>query len=202
MAVLPKVANTDQNQETLGDRSLLAEGDYLACVTKSEFKATKAGTGHYLNLTWVIQEGERKGSMLWSLLNLDNPNPVAVEMSEKELNSICQAMDRHAVEDSEELHGVPVIITVGVKAANDNYDASNCINAYKPATSAIGTPVAPVAQTQEVPNVPVAPVAPVAEPAPAATAVTPVAPVAPAVPAVEPASDLGAPADKPKLPWE
>jgi len=133
MTQLPQVANSDTNAEGMGDRSPLAAGDYIFCITKSEFKATKAKTGHYLNLTLAVQEGERKGSLMWVLMNLDNPNPIAVEIANKELNSICQACGLAAVEDSDELHGIPFGATVTVKPGGVNYAPSNGISTYMPA---------------------------------------------------------------------
>ncbi len=40
-------------------------GRYQAIITDSEQKPTKAGTGHYLQLTFQIQEGTYKGRILW-----------------------------------------------------------------------------------------------------------------------------------------
>ncbi len=133
MAQLPQVANSENNNEGQGDRSIIQPGDYVVCITKSEFKATKAKTGHYLNLTLVIAEGQRKGSMMWTLLNLDNPNPVAVEMANKELNSICQACGLVSVEDSDELHGIPFGVTIDIKPGDASYPPSNTIKNYMPA---------------------------------------------------------------------
>jgi len=133
MAQLPQPANTDTNSEGLGNRSLLQPGDYVVVITKSEFKETKAKNGYYLNLTLVVAEGPRKGSMLWTLLNLDNPNPIAVEIANKELNSICQACGLVAVEDSEELHNIPFGVTVAIKPATSEFAASNVIKNYMPA---------------------------------------------------------------------
>jgi len=133
MALLPEVANSEGNNEILGDRSPLEAGDYIVCITKSEFKATKAETGYYLNLTMIVQEGPRTGSFIWTLLNLKNPNPVAVEMAKKELNSICQACSLNAVEDSDELHGIHFGITVSIKKGDAQYPDSNKIDNYKPA---------------------------------------------------------------------
>ena len=39
-------------------------GKYLAVITESEMKPTKAGTGHYLQLTFQILEGEYKNRLL------------------------------------------------------------------------------------------------------------------------------------------
>ena len=139
MALLPNKANSEGNNEGIGDRSPLPIGDYVVCVVKTEFKATKAKTGHYLSVHMKVQDGARKGSMLFLNLNLDNPNPIAVEIANKELNSICQAIGKQGVEDSEELHGIPLCVTVGIQPAKGDYPPSNNITGYKPADKAVNT---------------------------------------------------------------
>ena len=47
-------------------------GKYLAIITESEMKPTKAGTGQYLQLTFQVLEGQYKGRLVWARLNLDN----------------------------------------------------------------------------------------------------------------------------------
>ena len=68
-------------------------GKYLAIITDSEMRTTKAGTGEYLELTFQILEDEHKGRLVWSRLNLQNPNPLAVEIAQGELSAICRAVD-------------------------------------------------------------------------------------------------------------
>ena len=67
----------------------LPAGKYLAVIVESEFKPTKSGNGSYLELTFEVIDGEHKGRKLWARLNLDNPNPTAVEIARAELSAIC-----------------------------------------------------------------------------------------------------------------
>ena len=132
MALLPQQANTENNNETSADRSALPAGDYLVHIVKSEMKQTKAKNGHYLSLHMqVLSPEDKKGRFLFSNLNLDNPNPVAMEIANKELNSICQACDQEGVEDSEELHQLPFMVTVKVDPATAQWPEGNSITAYK-----------------------------------------------------------------------
>ncbi len=132
MALLPVKANTTDNNEGMADRSPIPAGTYLAHIVKSENKATKAKNGHYLSLQYKILQGKYKGRVVFSNLNLDNPNPIAVEIATKELNSICQALDMHGVEDSEELHQKPLGIKLIIRAGDAKYPASNEIGGYMP----------------------------------------------------------------------
>jgi len=201
MVMLPVAANTADNNQGMDDRSPIPAGDYQVHAIKSEFKETKAKNGHRLVFTLKVLEGVHKGHTLFVGLNLNNPNPEAVAVANKELNSMAQACGKVGVADSDELHSIPFIVSVTVKAATTQYPEGNEISAYKPVTSApVAAPVAapvvpaPVLPVAAAPVVPVAPVVnpvaaqPVAAPAPE----TPVAPVAPAPVAPTPG----------KLPWE
>lgn len=137
MARLIKPANTNGNQEVLNDFTPVPPNDYKVIITKSEFKKTKAGTGHYLSLQMKIVEGDFKGRVLFENLNLDNPNPTAVEIANKTLNTICKVCNKVGVQDSEELHGIPMIATVAVSEATKTRPASNDIKFYAPIDGAV-----------------------------------------------------------------
>jgi hypothetical protein len=90
----------------------LPAGKYVAVVTDSGMKATKAGNGSFLELTFEIVEGEFKGRKVWARLNLDNPNPTAVRIARAELSSLCRAVGVMQPKDSCELHNLPLIVSV------------------------------------------------------------------------------------------
>lgn len=138
MALLPNKANTPGNNQGQDDRSPLPAGKYNAHIVKSEMKATKAKNGHYLSVHWKVLEGDQLGKMVFCNLNLDNPNPIAVEIATKELNSICQAVGLVGVEDSAELHEKPCTITVKVDPGTAQFPPGNSITAYEPISGATG----------------------------------------------------------------
>jgi hypothetical protein len=106
-------------------------GRYLAVITASEFKQTKAGTGHYLELTFQVVEGEHKGRLVWGRLNLVNPNPKAVDIARAELSAICRAVGVLTPNDSEDLHDLPLLITVKCKKLKDPDRVVNEISKYE-----------------------------------------------------------------------
>ncbi|MEI6540258.1 MAG: DUF669 domain-containing protein [Planctomycetota bacterium] len=112
-------------------------GKYLAVITESEQKPTKAGTGHYLQLTFQIQEGVHKGRILWARLNLDNPNATAVQIARAELSAICRAVGVTAPNDSVELHNLPLMITVKCRKRQDTGDITNEIAGYTKKESSV-----------------------------------------------------------------
>ena len=131
MAELPTAYNSETNKESMADFSALPAGLKIAAIYKSQYKATKAKTGHMLQLQLKVLEGKDKGRVFFENLNLDNPNPVAVEIANKTLNSICQACLKASVKDSEELHNIPMRVTLRVDAATATQPASNSVTNYQ-----------------------------------------------------------------------
>ncbi len=106
-------------------------GKYLAIITESEMKPTKAGTGQYLQLTFQVLDGPYKGRLVWARLNLDNPSEMAVKIARAELSSICRAVGVMAPKDSIELHNLPLVIKVGCKKRDDTGEITNEIKGYE-----------------------------------------------------------------------
>lgn len=125
----------------------LPAGEYLAVITESVEKPTKAGTGSYLQLNLQVVDGPHKNRMLFDRLNLNNPNPTAVNIARETLSSICRAVGVMQPGDSAELHNRPMRVRVSVR--NDpEYGTSNEIKGYMPAST---TPLtqAPQAPAQQ-----------------------------------------------------
>lgn len=100
-------------------------GEYVAAITASDMKATKAGTGSYLELVFQVLEDEYKGRLLWLRLNLDNPNAQAVQIARAKLSALCRATGVMTPQDSNELHDLPHMITVKCKRRDDTGEIAN-----------------------------------------------------------------------------
>lgn len=129
----------------------LPAGDYEMMIVKSDTKATKAGTGHYLECEMHVLSGEHSGRRHWERFNLDNPNQQAVKIAQESLARLCNAIGADEVEDSEALHDQPFIAEVGIDKKDDtrnviwNYKAAAAaVPSFKPAASA-PKPAAPAA---------------------------------------------------------
>ncbi len=116
--------------EPTSDFEPIPAGKYLAVIVNSEMKATKAGDGHYLEITFSILEGPYKNRLLWSRLNLDNRNPQAVQIAQAELSSVCRATGILQPKDSCELHNLPLVIGVRLKRRSDSDELTNEIKSY------------------------------------------------------------------------
>ena len=122
------------------DFEAIPAGKYLAVITDSEMKATKSGNGSYLELAFEVIEGEYKGRNLWARLNLDNPNPLTVQIARAELSAICRAVGVMQPKDSIELHNLPLLVTVKCKKREDTGDIVNEVKGYARKEAASGTP--------------------------------------------------------------
>lgn len=123
--------NFDANQvDPAAQFDPLPAGRYVAVITESEMKPTKAGNGRYLQLAFQVLEGELRGRFVWARLNLENESAMAVKIARGELSSICRAIGKMQPHDSVELHGVPLEITVGLKRRDDTGEFTNIIKGY------------------------------------------------------------------------
>lgn len=129
----PSKVDTDAST---GDFELLPDGIYSAHVSATDYKATKRGDGHYVELTFEIDGPTNAGRRLWGVFNLDNPNGKAVEIAEREFAQCLAAVGFDGeVEDTDDLLNARVNLKVGrekgrKRADGTLYDDRNRIKAY------------------------------------------------------------------------
>ncbi len=70
-------------------------------------------------------EGALAGRKVFDRLNLVNASAQTVEIAQRTLSAICHATGRLQVQDSEELHLIPMIADVTVKPPKNGYGESN-----------------------------------------------------------------------------
>lgn len=114
-------------------------GKYIAAITGSEMKPTKNCTGHYLELSFDILDGQYKGRKVWARLNLDNPNPTTVEIARGQLSAICRAVGVMKPQDSAELHDLLLSIKVVCKKREDTGEMINQIKGYEKQDAALSS---------------------------------------------------------------
>ena len=94
---------------------VLPKGIYEALITASEVKNTKAGTGKYLQVEFTIFEEEYAGRKVFCNLNISNESEKAQKIGLGQLSALCKACGKTGiVDDSSELHDLPVMIKVDV----------------------------------------------------------------------------------------
>jgi hypothetical protein len=119
---------------------LLPPGRYVAQIVSSELRPTRDGAGQYLWLELDVLEGECASRKVFDRLNLVNANPQTVELAQRTLSAICHATGRMQVQDSQELHLIPMTLDVTLKPPKNGYGESNRIR-YLPLER--GAPAAP-----------------------------------------------------------
>lgn len=124
---------------------VLPAGKYRAQIVESEMRVTRNGMGQYLWLMLDILEGPHQGRKLFDQLNLVNPNLTTVEIAQRTLSAICHATGKLQVNDSEELHLIPMTIQVGVKPPKDGYGERNTIRYLVPDGPMQPSPTQPAA---------------------------------------------------------
>lgn len=132
---LPSAFRSNEHDD-MNDFTPLPGGDYVAQVIKSEMKEAKKSKNRshmFLELIFEILQGEHKGKKVWVRLNLINPSVQAVEIANKELGTIARAAFGHdvVIEDSQQVHGKPMVISVKFVPATASNPAGNEIGFYK-----------------------------------------------------------------------
>jgi len=125
-------------KEEMDDFSVVPADTYNVQVVKTETKETKdkaagrAESGLLLKLQFKIIDGKFKGRIIFGQFNLENDNASAVEISRKQINTMCKAMGLNAedVQDSNEMLNIPLQIKVKIKPASGNYPEGNEISFY------------------------------------------------------------------------
>lgn len=90
----------------------LPGGDYKVVITNSEEKTTKSGDGKYLALTLQVVAGEFQNRKIFENLNFVNNNETAVRMARATWKSILVACRMNSVDNSCEVHGIPMILRI------------------------------------------------------------------------------------------
>lgn len=126
-------------------------GVYEAVISDSQMKDNRAGNGTILVLTIDIVSGEYTGRKLWENLNINHPNPTAVEIARQTLASICRALNIPRISDSSELHNRPMLISVRAVKQQDG-SIRNDIKGYRPSGNA-STKSAPARSPAPTPEV-------------------------------------------------
>ena len=151
--------------EPQGDYTPIPPGEYVVQIISSEMVETSSRNGSMLKLEIEVIEGDQAGRKIYDRINLDNPNAQTVEIAQRTLSAICHATGKLSVQDSEELHNLPMVAVVKVdppRVGKDGkkYGASNSVKTYKalangaasaPAASAGGFKPKPAASAKAAP---------------------------------------------------
>lgn len=120
------------NGEMMGERGALPAGEYVAALVKSDRVQAKSNPrNEYVSCEFEVQDGQSQGRRFWTMLNLWNDNAQAVEIAQRELNSMMHACGKLKVRSTDELHGIPMRVILGVKT-DAQYGDKNTVKSYAP----------------------------------------------------------------------
>lgn len=126
MAMLPNVFNASEVSKGFDP---IPENWYEAQITKSELKESKTG-GKFLALTFKVINGDFAGRLVFTNLNLVHKDTAVVNRAQADLARICEACDLETIEDSTELHGIPIGIRVVITPGDAKWPDRNDIRGY------------------------------------------------------------------------
>jgi hypothetical protein len=114
----------------------LKAGWYPAELVKSELKTTKDKKGKYLSFQFKVTEDANdessEGRFVFTNLNIVNTNETAVKIAHSDLKAICEAVGHEGeLEDTADLHNIPLMIKVSYKPETPDWPAKNEIKGYK-----------------------------------------------------------------------
>jgi hypothetical protein len=123
---------------------LIPKGNYQAQVVESAVMPTASGRGECLKLTFEIGAGEFCGRRIIEWFNIVNAHATAQRIAQQMLARLCAAAGLSGIADSEELHGIPVMIRVDIRPGSDGYGDRTVIKDYRPLAAPIPPPRAAV----------------------------------------------------------
>lgn len=152
MADLGKEFDANEAPSSNGNFDVIPAGTKaVAVLDKSEYKDTTSGDGKRLACEFLIVEGEHEGRRVFEGFNLVNKNPKAEVIANAQFADLCKATGVIKLSDSSELHGIPVIIKIGVQAANGQYEAKNTVKGFAAVESVKAIPAGEIAKAAPAP---------------------------------------------------
>lgn len=139
------MANMQSQDSHSGGFKPLPAGEYITTIIDSEIKETKARNGRFIVITLEITDGQFKGAKIFDRFNVENENPKAVEIAQKQLSSLCSAIGMEEFNDTDELCFKNVQVVLGIEEGKNGYGPSNKVKFYKAVNAAAGNQSAPSA---------------------------------------------------------
>ena len=119
-------------------RELIPAGTYNARIIESDVKPLKSGNGDGLSLTFEILDGPHAKRRIWASLNVKHNNPVAQNIGQQQLSSICHVTGVMNLQETSQLHNRPLKIRVKIRK-DEQYGDKNEIGGYEAAVGGMPT---------------------------------------------------------------
>lgn len=129
MANLNETFSTNDLPEGGGFEPVPA-GNYTVSITEANLQDTKAGNGQMIKLRLDIEGPSYQGRVLFTNINIRNPNPKAEEIGRQQLGEIMRAIGLGQVSDTDQLIGGRMEVKVTVKQ-DETYGPGNEVKGFK-----------------------------------------------------------------------
>ena len=120
----------DPDAEPSAGFTPLPAREYTLEIVESEYKATSKGTGMLLACKAQVVGGDYEGRPFYINYNLENDNPQAQEIGQREFAGLRRATGVLAPQDTEELHFKQFGVKIGIKARKSTGELENVIKQY------------------------------------------------------------------------
>lgn len=130
MALLDMGFDVNELPVADSDYAPIQDGWYRANISIADIKATKDGTGQYINLTYDIVAPTNAGRKVFGMINVRNKSSKAEEIGRQQLGSLMRAIGLAKVNDTDELLGATLEIKVATEKS-EGYEPRNVVKGYK-----------------------------------------------------------------------
>lgn len=155
MAKLPEQFNAEDVEPSV-EFSILPAGEYIVEIVDADLMQSDSG-GQYVQVEYELIDCEKNGAYVgrhyWDRFNLVNDNLTAVEIAQRQFSSLCRAIGKMIVDDTDELLNTPALgLKIKVnKASKKQIDAgypddTNQTVAWVKLQSGVQEPTTPPAQ--------------------------------------------------------
>lgn len=146
MAQLEEIKREDIKDQ---ERELIPNGKYRAVVVDSDVRLTKKAKeandpsrGQYIYLELQLLDDPYKNRIVFDRINIINENETAVEIGRRTMAQLMDSIGLSTINDTQALHMKPFIVEVGTESS-EQYEPSNVVKKYLPATQKNKSSVAP-----------------------------------------------------------
>jgi hypothetical protein len=91
----------------------LPDATYTMTIIDSERRTPRSGDGEYIQLALRVMSGKYEGRVIFHRLHVLTANATTRRIAEAELASICRAAGIDKLRNTTQLHGKPIIVTLG-----------------------------------------------------------------------------------------
>jgi hypothetical protein len=143
--------NFDASKIETNSYQPLPDGWYPVAIVEADMVRTRDGATEYLKLCYEVTGQEYTGRKVFDGLNINHANQTPREIAQRNLASICKAINQLQVASTDQLLGAALMVKLKAEPANERFDARNRVVGYKPTTQTAAPVAAPAAAPKKAP---------------------------------------------------